>query len=120
MNTEREQIRKARGRIKREFVAKYESISALLFEIDPMGINFKTNTDEYEPEVNTILPRVKDLKERKEIELVVREEFERWFGDELIEGISDETFEQISKGILKIKIGEQVGVHNSGGCAPSA
>jgi hypothetical protein len=120
MNTERERIREARKRTKNEFAAAYESISSLLFEIDPMGISFEFNTDEYEPEVDTILPRIKDLNERTEIELVVREEFGKWFGNESTADISDETFERISEGILKIKTGEQVGGHNSGGCAPSA
>ena len=120
MNTERERIREARKRTKKEFAATYESISSLLFEIDPMGISFESNTDEYEPEVDTILPRIKDLNERKEIELVVREEFGKWFGNDSTADISDETFERISEGILKIKTGEQVGGHNSGGCAPSA
>ncbi len=85
-----------------------------------MGINFESNTDEYEPEVGTIIPRIKELNERKEIELVVREEFEKWFGVDSTANISDEVFERISEGILKIKTGEPVGGHNSGGCAPSA
>ncbi len=79
-----------------------------------MGINFESNTDEYEPEVDTILPRIKDLNERKEIELVVREEFEKWFGDDSTADIPDETFERISEGILKIKTGEQGACHNAG------
>ena len=109
MKTDRERIREARKRTKKKFDATYESISSLLFEIDPMGINFESNTDEYEPEVDTILPRIKNLNGRKEIELVVREEFEKWFGDDSTADISNETFERISEEILKIKTGEQVG-----------
>ncbi len=79
-------------------------MSSLLFDIDPMDINFGDNTDEYEPEVDTILPRVMNLNTSEDIELVVREEFGKWFGNDFIEGISDEIFAEISEGILKIKM----------------
>lgn len=39
MNTERETI-------KRKYRELYSSVSKLLFEADPIGINFQSNTDE--------------------------------------------------------------------------
>ena len=36
-----------------------DRVSAILFEEDPIGINFADNTDKYQPEVDTILPRLK-------------------------------------------------------------
>ena len=45
-----------------------------------MGINFDTNTDEYEPEAGTILPRLKSCQSESDVSRVVYEEFERWFG----------------------------------------
>ncbi len=44
-----------------------------------MGINFETNTDEYEPEVGTILPRLLDCKSLDDGTRVMREEFFKWF-----------------------------------------
>jgi hypothetical protein len=32
--------------------------TVLLFEADPMGINFGDNADEYDPETSSILPRI--------------------------------------------------------------
>ena len=52
----------------------------MLFEEDPVGINFGDNTDEYDPEVRTILPRLVDCSSPDEIQTVVSEEFRRWFG----------------------------------------
>lgn len=55
-------------------------MSAILFKGDPIGINFGTNTDEYEPEVRTILPRLVGCGSSQEAQRVIFEEFEKWFG----------------------------------------
>lgn len=36
----------------------FNEVNDLFFEFDPIGINYDTNLDEYEPEVGTILPRL--------------------------------------------------------------
>ncbi|MDH3592492.1 MAG: hypothetical protein OER88_11465, partial [Planctomycetota bacterium] len=56
--SEREQIEAERRQLRAEFGSLFDEVSGILFELDPIGINFKTNTDEYEPEVGTILPRL--------------------------------------------------------------
>ena len=65
--------------IKKQFGALYTDVLALLFKADPIGINFKDNTDEYEPEVDTILPRLSSCANAADVEKVVHEEFVRWF-----------------------------------------
>jgi hypothetical protein len=40
---------------RREYAGLYEEVEAILFRHDPAGINFGENTDEYDPEVSTIL-----------------------------------------------------------------
>jgi hypothetical protein len=77
--TERDKIRSDRSAIKKEFGALYTDVLALLFKADPIGINFKDNTDEYEPEVDTILPRLSSCANAADTEKVVHEEFVRWF-----------------------------------------
>jgi hypothetical protein len=42
--------------------------------------NFEDNTDEYDAEVGTILPRLSRCHSAQEVRRVVFEEFCRWFG----------------------------------------
>lgn len=49
---------------------------------DPIGINYETNTDEYESEVGTILPRLTSAWSVEDVHNIVYEEFVRWFGEE--------------------------------------
>jgi hypothetical protein len=80
MSREREQILAKRQRLKAEYGKLFDQVAALLFRHDPVGINFNSNTDEYEPEVGTILPRLKDCNSADGVRQVVHEEFVRWFG----------------------------------------
>jgi len=77
-----------RNRIKRKYAGLFEKSSSILFTHDPIGINAVHNTDEYDPEVGTILPRLSRCKSAEETRKVVFEEFCRWFdpvtaGDEM-------------------------------------
>ena len=80
MSGNREQIVEERRRLKAEYRELYDKVAALLFRHDPEGINFETNTDEYEPEVGTILPRLRSCHSEDDVLWVVHEEFLRWFG----------------------------------------
>ena len=75
MNPEREQL-------KRKYKSLFDRLSQLLFEADPAGINFESNTDEYDPEVGTILPRLESAKSAEDVQTIVHEEFCRWFEPE--------------------------------------
>lgn len=68
--------------VKRKYKKLFAEASALLFRCDPIGINFEDNTDEYDPEVGTILPRLSSCHSPSEVRRVVYEEFRRWFGSE--------------------------------------
>jgi hypothetical protein len=74
-----EEIRARRKAVKQEYGRLYDRVAAILFEEDPVGINFEDNTDEYEPETDTILPRLKFCRSAEEVRSVVHEEFVRWF-----------------------------------------
>lgn len=76
----REEILENRRRLKAEYGKLYDEVAALLFRHDPEGINFETNTDEYEPEVGTILPRLRNCDSEADALRIVHEEFVRWFG----------------------------------------
>jgi hypothetical protein len=76
----REDILAARRQLRAEYGKLFDSVAALLFRKDPIGINFETNTDEYEPEAETILPRLRTCQSADDVRHVVHQEFVRWFG----------------------------------------
>jgi hypothetical protein len=75
----KEQIHEARRRLKQEYGQLFDSVSALLFRHDPIGINFEENTDEYDLEAETILPRLRKCTSELDVLRAVHEEFVRWF-----------------------------------------
>ncbi len=75
----RDEILQERRQLRAEYGQLFDSIAALLFRHDPIGINFDENTDEYEPEVGTILPRLHDCRSAADVLRVVHGEFVRWF-----------------------------------------
>lgn len=78
-NYTREDIERERADLKARFGNAYERLEAILFEEDPVGISFGNNTDEYDPEVRTILPRLDVCRSVEDVEDVVHSEFSRWF-----------------------------------------
>src|SRR5271155_4610832 len=71
-----------RSYVKRRYATLFDDASALLFRHDPIGINCEDNTDEYDPEVGTILPRLSRCHSYAAVRGVVFEEFCKWFGPE--------------------------------------
>lgn len=68
-----------RDALKRKYGALFDTIAAALFEADPMGINFESNTDEYELEAGTILSRLPGARTAEDVEAIVHQELCRWF-----------------------------------------
>jgi len=81
--TDRAKNRRRRSELRRRFKGLYDDVTQILFEEDPIRINFETNTDEYEPEVGTILPRLRECATTEDVRTVVHTEFVRWFGPEI-------------------------------------
>ena len=81
MTKTRDEILEERRRLKAEYGALFDSMAALLYRHDPIGINFDfdDNKDEYEPEAGTILPRMSGCRSVDDVLQVVHEEFVRWF-----------------------------------------
>ena len=75
MSDEVESVRKKYGPL-------FNDILKLLYESDPVGINYADNPDEYEPEVGTILPRLHAARSCDDAHTIVYEEFLRWFDAE--------------------------------------
>src|SRR5438874_10419657 len=74
-------LRRERSRLCEQYASLFDEIAVILFEYDPMGLNFDTHTDEYEPEAQTILPRLDGASSVEDVEKIVLEEFDRFFGD---------------------------------------
>ena len=60
-----------------------EQVRTLLFERDPIGLNFESNTDEYRSEAETIALRFLGDASVLDPGLIVYEEFVRWFGSDV-------------------------------------
>lgn len=61
----------------------YAEVSRLLLEADPTRlIMIGAPDDEYDPEVSTILPRLREAKSSDDVQRIVHEEFVHWFGAE--------------------------------------
>jgi len=69
--------------IRNAYKELFEEVSAILFRHDPIEINFGSNTDEYDPEAGTIIPRLRDAGSEDDILDIVHEEFVRWFGSDI-------------------------------------
>jgi len=76
---ERQDSGRSKSALRKEYGALYDRLAALLFKADPVGIGFEDNTDEYEPEVGSILPRLRTCASAADVQRVVHEEFCRWF-----------------------------------------
>jgi hypothetical protein len=75
-----ERERERRAELKATYTHLFDELAAAFFELDPAGINFETNTDEYELEVGTVLPRLPEARSAYDVEAILRFEFDRWFG----------------------------------------
>jgi hypothetical protein len=74
--------RETRARIKADNPELFQAVSQSLLRADPFGIYFGNNTDEYEPEAGTIIPRLPSCTSEEDALQVVHEEFCKWFGDD--------------------------------------
>ncbi len=83
MPTRREEIIAERMRLKTEFGELFHEVAALLFRHDPIRIKLENNTDEYEPETGTILPKLRSCSSADDVRKVVHREFCRWFNADI-------------------------------------
>jgi len=67
--------------LKREYGSLFTSISEALFNADPGHLNYEVNTDEYDPEVATIIPRLSSARSAEDVETILKEELLRWLPD---------------------------------------
>ncbi len=81
---ERKQVlaerRRRRDRVKATYPQLFDEITAILATYDPLGLVSDENSDEYESETGTILPRLEQATSATDVERIVHDEFLDWFG----------------------------------------
>ena len=76
--------KKRQESLKAKYGTLYTEVSQLLREADPIRlIVIGAPDDEYDPEVSTILPRLREAKSPDDVQRIVYEEFAHWFGAEI-------------------------------------
>jgi hypothetical protein len=75
----RADLARERAALRERYGSLYDELQALLFRHDPIGINRGTNTDEYDPEVRAILPRLESCSSAADVARVAHEELIRPF-----------------------------------------
>ncbi|MBI3248928.1 MAG: hypothetical protein HYZ50_20700 [Deltaproteobacteria bacterium] len=75
-----EDRRKRQDLLQARHGALYTEVSQLLREADPIRlITIGAPDDEYDPEVSTILPRLRGAQSAAEVRKIIHEEFVHWF-----------------------------------------
>ena len=74
--------RAARSDVQARDPTFFAAVSKAMFERDPIGINFNDNTDEYDAEAGTVIPRLSACRSTEDVAQVLLEEFPSWFGAE--------------------------------------
>lgn len=87
------------NKLRQNYKRLYSKVEEILFRHDPMGINLGENTDEYDPEVSTILPRLKEAKSETDVHAILYEEFVHWFGADTVGNEDSEIYKGTAKEI---------------------
>jgi hypothetical protein len=69
------------------YQSRHRELSELLYRHDPVGLAVAgAPKDEYESEVSTVIPKLKDATGPDDVRRIVHQEFLRWFEDEQTAG----------------------------------
>lgn len=79
--SERLARRQRRERLRNEHPQLFSELTAILARHDPVDlVSIGAPEDEYEPEVGTILPRLREAKSVADVQHILCDEFDQWFG----------------------------------------
>ena len=79
-----EGARSARAEVQQQHPQLFAKVTEAMFRHDPIEINFETNTDEYDAEAGTVIPRLRDCSSSEDVVTVLHEEFSAWFGADTV------------------------------------
>jgi hypothetical protein len=94
--------RKRQVSLKAAYGALYTEVSRLMREADPIRlIAIGAPEDEYDVELRTILPRLREAKSADDVQRIVHEEFVHWFSAEIAGSAAG--YADVSKKIWKAR-----------------
>lgn len=96
-------VRAAKKERERRLVGQEDRVARierLIFDQDPIGINFGDNDDEYRPEAETITLRSPEASTETELLRIIHEEFVTWFGESVAGPIT--RYERIASEIWEL------------------
>ena len=79
-----------------------EQVSAILFGLDPIGINCETNLDEYDPEACAIISTLKNKVSVDDVAAVVIDTFKHYFDRDISANMTDLEWTNAVQGIWNI------------------
>ena len=83
--SERRYLRDERERLRAAYAELFAGVTEILARHDLMGlVEIGAPADEYEPEVGTILPRLRDSADADDLQRILHEEFVRWFDEDIL------------------------------------
>jgi hypothetical protein len=75
---------------RRKYKALIAAVKAAIDTADPICLlEFGAPSDEYDPEVGTIVPRVAKAVDSAEVQRIVHEQFQNWFGPDTAGSIAN-------------------------------
>ena len=80
----------------------YAKVGEILLRYDPVGIISGDISDEYNPEVSTILPRLKAAHSGNDVHDILYEEFVHWFGADTAGNRDNPTYEDAATEIWTV------------------
>ena len=80
MVNDTDQQRAARKRFQVHYRALYDDVLETLFELDPIGVHRQNTMERFVPEAASILPRLQDARSPEDVEQIIHEELQRWYG----------------------------------------
>ena len=75
-----EQLRRRRSELRRRYRTLYDELEKLFYKHDPIGISFEP--DEYDPEVELLLPRLSQVRTERELTNEIHAIFQHMFSPE--------------------------------------
>ncbi len=82
--------RKRQASLEAEYGSLYTEVSRVMREADPIRlIAIGAPEDEYDVEIRTILPRLREAKSSDDVQRIVHEEFVHWFTAEIAGSAAD-------------------------------
>ena len=64
--------------VRSQYPLLLQSISAILYDCDPICLNFEGNDDEYDPEAISIIYELQNAKSAKDVSSIVIRQFQEW------------------------------------------